>query len=82
MARDFNSPEAKLRGDPPQGPVTSIPQGLGTENLRGAKEVMYLRARNGGRLFFRRIGDTYDIVAMTDKKHEPSVIKELKKLYG
>ncbi|WP_158740791.1 hypothetical protein [Streptomyces lavendulae] len=30
----------------------------------------------------RRIEDTYGVVAMTDKKHEPSVIKELKKLYG
>ncbi|MFF7075098.1 hypothetical protein [Streptomyces lavendulae] len=53
MARDFDSPEAKLRDNPPQGPVTP-----------------------------RRIEDTYDVVAMTDKKHEPSVIKELKKLYG
>ncbi|CAM5488429.1 hypothetical protein SLAVM298S_02715 [Streptomyces lavendulae subsp. lavendulae] len=57
MARDFDSLAAKLRDNPPQGPVTSIPPP-------------------------RRIEDTYGVVAMTDKKHEPSVIKELKKLYG
>lgn len=54
MARDFNSLEAKLRDNPPNGPFTEPPQGLGTANLK-ANEVMYLRAKNGGRLLFRRV---------------------------
>ncbi|MFD5408512.1 hypothetical protein [Streptomyces nojiriensis] len=82
VAQDFNSLEAKLRDNPPSGPVTQLPPGLGNKNLQGAKGVMYLRAKNGGRVFFRRVGDTYDIVAMTDKAHETNVIKLLKKRYG
>ncbi|MFE9635330.1 hypothetical protein [Streptomyces sp. NPDC006463] len=82
VARDFNSLEAKLRENPPSGPVTEIPQGLGTRNLKGAKGVMYLRAKNGARVFFRRVGDNYDIVGMTDKAHETTVINLLKRQYG
>lgn len=54
--------------------------GKGTKGLPGG--IRYLRGDAGARLFFRRVGDTYEIVGKSDKKLENTVIDELKALYA
>ncbi|MEU8838343.1 hypothetical protein AB0D97_04305 [Streptomyces roseus] len=72
-ARDFKNHEAKLKAGNDQA-------GIGGAALSGG--VRYQRAKNGGRVFYRKVGETFEIVAMCDKKHEDKVIAELKRLYG
>jgi hypothetical protein len=55
--------------------------GTDSEALQGTG-LSYARGRNGGRLFFRVVGDTIEIVAKSDKRYEDQVIERLKKLYG
>jgi hypothetical protein len=52
-----------------------------TKSLTGTG-LLYARADNGGRLFFRVSGDTIEIVGKSDKHYEDAVIGRLKKLYG
>ncbi|MEU9001599.1 hypothetical protein [Streptomyces sp. NPDC048551] len=54
--------------------------GKGTKGLPGG--IRYLRGDAGARLFFRRVGDAYEIVGKSDKKLESKVIDELAALYG
>ncbi|MFD7624560.1 hypothetical protein ACFV7Q_00690 [Streptomyces sp. NPDC059851] len=73
VALDFKALEARLAAGNKQA-------GIGASGLSGGIE--YTRSRNGGRMFFRRVGDAHEIVAMCDKKHEPAVIKELQEIYA
>ncbi|MDH3038472.1 hypothetical protein [Streptomyces sp. TRM75561] len=44
--------------------------------------IRYLRGEEGARLFFRAVGDGFEIIGKSDKPNEPNVIKELLKIYG
>jgi hypothetical protein len=48
--------------------------------IAGGSRVDRLRHR-GARVFFRRVGDTIEILAKASKKNEEEVINMLKKLY-
>ncbi|MFF4369758.1 hypothetical protein ACFY0O_27270, partial [Streptomyces sp. NPDC001594] len=54
--------------------------GRGTKGLPGG--IRYLRGDAGARLFFRQVGDGWEIVGKADKALESNVIAELGKLYG
>ncbi|MCY0957560.1 hypothetical protein [Streptomyces sp. H27-H5] len=73
VAQDLKNLEAKLKNGNDQA-------GVGGAALSGG--VRYQRARNGGRLFYRRVGDAFEIVAKSDKYYEQKVIAELKRIYG
>ncbi|MAG77938.1 hypothetical protein CL616_01085 [archaeon] len=54
--------------------------GLGRKKLFG--DIFYLRGRNGGRLFYRRIGeDTYEIIAIASKVNEETVINLIERYF-
>ena len=53
--------------------------GIGTKNLFG--NISYARARDGARVFFRKAGDTIEILAKSSKKNEAQVIRKLENLY-
>jgi RHS repeat-associated protein len=53
--------------------------GLGSKNLFG--NISYARARDGARVFFRKVGDQIEILAKASKANEQAVIDRLKKLY-
>ena len=56
--------------------------GSGCRSLGYNTGVHYMRTKNGGaRLFFKHVGDTYEIIAKSSKKNENGVIHELKKKY-
>ncbi|GAA2141094.1 hypothetical protein GCM10009760_24960 [Kitasatospora kazusensis] len=55
--------------------------GMENKALKGT-DISYARARNGGRLFFRNVNGTIQIVGKADKGNEPKVIARLLKLYG
>ncbi|GAV45219.1 hypothetical protein [Streptomyces acidiscabies] len=44
--------------------------------------ISYARTRDGARLFYRKLGDTIEIVGKSDKKYEDKVIARLKEIYG
>ncbi len=54
--------------------------GRGTKGLPGG--IRYLRGDAGARLFFRKVGDGWEIVGKSDKDQEDKVIAELMDLYG
>ncbi|MEU0661075.1 hypothetical protein [Streptomyces lavendulocolor] len=54
--------------------------GKGSSGLSGG--IRYLRGDKGARLFFRQVGDGWEIVGKSDKKLEPKVIAELLRIYG
>jgi hypothetical protein len=58
--------------------------GLGHPGHIEGTNIFYLRGRNGGRLYYRRIGkDEYDIVAKSAKgRNQEQVITQLKKIYS
>ncbi|MFM9613816.1 hypothetical protein [Streptomyces sp. V2] len=58
----------------------NLKPGLGNGSLFGP--IRYARADKGARLFFRKLGDTIEIVGKSDKKQEPKVIARLRELYG
>lgn len=51
----------------------------GTKAL--ASTIRYFRADNGARLFFRRVGDTFEVLGKADKSNEDVVINTLYRLY-
>jgi RHS repeat-associated protein len=53
--------------------------GIGTKNLFG--DVMYARASDGARVFFRKAGEVIEILAKASKHNEESVIRRLTELY-
>jgi RHS repeat-associated protein len=53
--------------------------GIGTKKLFG--NISYARARDGARVFFRRVGDQIDVLAKASKENEVAVIKQIEKLY-
>jgi hypothetical protein len=56
--------------------------GIGTKTLSGT-DVFYLRARDGTRVFMRKVGDeAYEIVGYANKGNEADVIKTLLGLYS
>ncbi|MCG8347875.1 MAG: hypothetical protein MI924_08865 [Chloroflexales bacterium] len=56
--------------------------GIGTQTLTGT-DVFYLRARDGTRVFMRKVGDdAYEIVGYANKHNEADVIKTLLRLYS
>ncbi|GAA0422179.1 hypothetical protein GCM10010160_57490 [Acrocarpospora corrugata] len=55
--------------------------GIGNGSLAGT-DVMYARARDGARLFFRKVGDKIVIVGKANKGNEQKVINRLNDLYG
>nr|WP_191910212.1 DNRLRE domain-containing protein [Microbispora cellulosiformans] len=55
--------------------------GIGTKALAGT-DVMYARADDGARLFFRKVGNRIIIVGKANKGNEKKVIARLKKLYA
>ncbi|MEU7900306.1 LamG-like jellyroll fold domain-containing protein [Nonomuraea sp. NPDC049152] len=55
--------------------------GIGSKALKGT-DVMYARARDGARLFFRNVNGTITIVGKANKGNEAKVIKRLEQLYG
>ncbi|WP_020669820.1 polymorphic toxin-type HINT domain-containing protein [Amycolatopsis nigrescens] len=55
--------------------------GIGTKALAGTG-LSYLRGREGGRVFFRKVGDSMQIVAKADKSNESKVIDRLIELFG
>ncbi|MEU1386205.1 MULTISPECIES: polymorphic toxin-type HINT domain-containing protein [unclassified Nonomuraea] len=55
--------------------------GKGNGYLTGT-DVSYGRAENGGRLFFRKVGNTIVIVGKANKKNESKVIARLQRLYA
>ncbi|MFJ8105823.1 hypothetical protein [Streptomyces sp. NPDC096132] len=58
----------------------NLKPGIGTGSLPNG--ISYARSKNGARLFFRKLGDTIEIVGKSDKKYESKVIARLKELYG
>ena len=60
--------------------------GGGDELVFGTKHldcgVSYARTRSGARLYFRKVGDTIEVVGKSSKDNQKKVIKELQKLYG
>jgi hypothetical protein len=56
--------------------------GIGTKTLTGT-DIFYLRARDGTRVFMRKVGDdAYEIVGYSNKGNEADVIKTLLGLYS
>lgn len=55
--------------------------GLGNKSLSGTG-IMYMRGRNGARVFFRDTPNGIEIVAKASKGNEPQVIKRLNEIYG
>jgi putative component of toxin-antitoxin plasmid stabilization module len=53
--------------------------GLGTKPV--FKGVYELRAKNGGRVYYQRVGNKYEILAYSDKDNQPQVINRLVELY-
>jgi RHS repeat-associated protein len=53
--------------------------GIGTKNLFG--NISYARARDGARVFFRKAGNTIEILAKASKQNEDEVIRRLEDLY-
>jgi len=54
--------------------------GIGTRSLfNGISEA---RGANGGRVYFRNVGGTVEILAKSSKANQAAVISELRKLYG
>ncbi|MBL8150739.1 MAG: RHS repeat-associated core domain-containing protein [Blastocatellia bacterium] len=53
--------------------------GIGTKNLFG--DIFYARNRDGARVFFRKRGDTIEIVGKSNKANEQQVIDQLRKIY-
>ncbi|MEV5494716.1 polymorphic toxin-type HINT domain-containing protein [Nonomuraea fuscirosea] len=72
--RDLDSLVARLM----QGNVNP---GIGSSSLPGTG-ILYLRARNGARVFYIPKGDTVTIVAKANKDNEKQVINLLQKIYG
>jgi hypothetical protein len=58
----------------------NLTPGIGSGSLPNG--ISYARTRDGARLFFRKLGDTIEIVGKSDKKYDPKVIARLKELYG
>ncbi|MFC4650148.1 hypothetical protein ACFPEU_50250 [Streptomyces mangrovi] len=58
----------------------NLDSGIGTETLPGG--ISYARSYHGARLFYRKLGDTIEIVGKSDKKYESKVIARLEELYG
>ena len=54
--------------------------GLGTKSL--FKDIMYLRGRQGARIFFRITGGVMEILGKASKANEQKVIKILTDLFG
>jgi Pretoxin HINT domain len=54
--------------------------GIGTKKLFG--NISYLRGTDGVRVFFRPVGDGFEILAKASKANESQVIAKLEKLYG
>ena len=55
--------------------------GIGKKSLGGG--IFYARARDGGRVFFRRVGDSIEILAKASKENERAVMAyRLKSLYS
>ena len=80
---------AKNLGEDAQREVDSLLQkylagntnpGIGTSSL--GKDVIYLRGREGGRVFLRETGEGYvEILGKADKNNEQAVIKIIQDLY-
>lgn len=58
--------------------------GLGHPGHIDGTDIFYLRGRNGGRLYYHKIGEnSYEIVAKSEKgRNQERVISKLKKIYG
>jgi len=55
--------------------------GMDLKTIPGTS-ISYLRSRNGARVFYRVVGDTYEILGKASKANEGEVISILKDLYG
>ena len=56
--------------------------GIGTSNLPGTS-LIYLRSRNGVRIFLNRVGkDSYEVVGIANKRNENKVINILQSQYS
>ena len=53
--------------------------GLGSKHLSG--DIYYLRGRNGGRVFYRMVDDTMDILGKATKANEQKVINLVLKIF-
>jgi RHS repeat-associated protein len=53
--------------------------GIGTKHLFG--DISYARARDGARVFFRKVGQQVEILGKASKANEQAVIDRLKQLY-
>jgi len=54
--------------------------GIGTKAI--SSDLYELRGRNGGRVYYRKIGDDkYEIVGYSDKATQTKIINRLKRLY-
>ncbi|GGR93078.1 hypothetical protein GCM10010269_35140 [Streptomyces humidus] len=73
VQRDLNNMFQKLMSG-------NLNSGTGTKALFG--NVRYARSAHGARLFYRKTGDTIEVLGKSDKKNEDDVIARLKKLYG
>ncbi len=58
----------------------NVNPGIGTKKLFG--NISYLRGVDGSRVFFRPVGDGFEILAKANKANESQVIGKLEKLYG
>ena len=55
--------------------------GIGTRTI--APNIFELRARNGGRVYYRKVGkEEYEILGYSDKDKQDRVISRIKKLYS
>ncbi|MGN7468517.1 hypothetical protein [Brevibacillus sp. SAFN-007a] len=53
--------------------------GIGNNKIFG--DVFELRSRDGARVYLRKVGDTVEILAKSDKNNQKAVIKRLEQLY-
>ena len=54
--------------------------GKGNGSLSG--DIRYLRGQNGGRVFFRIVGETMEILGKSSKANEQRVIDLVEMLFG
>ena len=53
--------------------------GIGTKNI--FKNILEARSKGGARVYFRKIGDTVEILAYSNKPTQVAVIKQLRKIW-
>ncbi|NNV03906.1 hypothetical protein ETC00_14685 [Brevibacillus sp. MCWH] len=61
----------------------NVNPGSGNKFIPGIPGVFELRAKDSGaRVYLRKMGDTVEILAKSDKDNQKVVIQRLKRLYG